>query len=101
MRHWIYVDEHNTLIMKILDEGKPGAIYNIAPPENNYIPNIKLVRFILKQLALPNRRNMIEHVIDRPGHDVSYYLEGTDFCRSKRKWQADMIKTVEWYQENL
>lgn len=99
MRHWIYVDEHNKAVMDILERGEPGKIYNIAPPEANWLTNIKLVKFILKQLGKPT--SLITHVTDRPGHDISYFLVGTDFCQSKRKWREDMAKTVEWYQENL
>ena len=99
MRHWINVDEHNRIILEILSKGIAGKIYNIAPPEANWITNIKLIRFILKQLGKPT--SLITHVTDRPGHDISYFLVGTDFCQSKKKWKEDMAKTVEWYQENL
>lgn len=98
-RHWIYVNEHNRILLEILAKGEIGKIYNIAPPEVNWLSNIKLVRFILKQLNKPT--SLIEHVIGRPGHDISYFLVGTEFCKSKKKWKEDMAKTVEWYQENL
>lgn len=99
MRHWIYVDEHNKAVMDILERGEAGKIYNIAPPEANWLTNMKLVKFILKQLGKPT--SLIEHVTDRPGHDTSYFLVGTEFCQSKRKWKEDMASTVEWYKENL
>lgn len=98
-RHWINVDEHNRLIMKILSDGQPGMIYNIAPPEKSWLTNIQLIKFILNALGKPE--SLIEHVTDRLGHDSSYFLYGTDFCQSQRPWEADMLKTIEWYKENL
>ena len=98
-RHWIHVDEHNSMIMKILQDGEIGKIYNIAPPKQNWITNIKLIQFILKQLKKP--RKLIQNVDDRLGHDITYFLTGTDFCKSSKDWKDDMKETVSWYQENI
>lgn len=98
-RHWIHVDEHNMKIMDILEKGETGKIYNIAPAKENWISNIKLIKFILKTLKKP--QNLIEHVTDRLGHDSSYFLYGTDFCQSDKCWKDDMKATVEWYKENM
>lgn len=98
-RHWIHVDEHNRMIMKILEDGEIGKIYNIAPPEDNWITNMKLIKFILKHLDKSD--DLIEHVTDRLGHDTSYFLYGTDFCQSDEDWKEPMRKTIDWYKENL
>lgn len=98
-RHWIHVDEHNTMIMKIIEDGEIGKIYNIAPNEDNWISNITLIKFILERLNKPE--NLIEHVTDRPGHDSSYFLRGTDFCQSNRHWKEDMPETIEWFENHL
>jgi dTDP-glucose 4,6-dehydratase len=98
-RHWIYVDEHNRAVMNILEKGKIGKIYNIAPPKENWLTNMKLIRFILKTLNKSN--DLIEHVTDRLGHDTSYFLHGTDFCQCDKNWKEDMKDTVEWYKKSL
>ena len=99
-RHWIYVDEHNKSIMNILEKGHPGFIYNIAPLHDNYIPNIDLIKFIIDKLG--KSYDLIEHVQDRAGHDVSYYMEANyDFCNSNKHWQDDMIKTINWYTDKI
>ena len=96
-RHWIYVDEHNKSIMNILEKGQPGFTYNIAPLHDNYLANIDLIKFIIDKLG--KSYDLIEHVQDRAGHDVSYYMEANyDFCNSNRHWQDDMIKTIEFYR---
>ena len=95
-RHWIYVDEHNKSIMNILEKGHPGFIYNIAPLHDNYLTNIDLIKFIIDKFG--KSYDLIEHVQDRAGHDVSYYMEANyDFCNSNRHWQDDMIKTIDFY----
>ena len=99
-RHWIYVDEHNDAIMDILERGESGKIYNISPPGQNWITNIQLTRFIIERFG-KNPDEVIKFVKDRPGHDVSYFMTGTDFCRKYVFWENDMIKTIDWYKENL
>jgi dTDP-glucose 4,6-dehydratase len=95
-RHWIYVDEHNRAIMNILERGINGNIYNIAPLHDNYITNIELIKFILTYMN--KSYDMIEHITDRLGHDVSYYMEANyNFCNSNKHWKEDMKKTIDWY----
>ena len=98
-RHWIYVDEHNHALMDILEKGVLGKIYNIAPPIENYISNIKLINFILS--VLNKSTNLISYVTDRLGHDTSYFLVGTDFCKRNKSLKDDMIETIKWYQTFL
>lgn len=98
-RHWIYVDEHNRSIMDILEKGKIGRIYNIAPPKENWITNMTLIKFILKILNKPY--DLIEHITDRLGHDTSYFLYGSEFCQRNKKWKEDMKETIEWYKEKI
>lgn len=98
-RHWIHVDEHNISIMDILEKGECGRVYNIAPPKENYITNMTLIKFILKMMKKPYE--LIDHVTDRLGHDTSYFLYGTEFCQREKKWKSDMKETIDWYMEKL
>ena len=98
-RHWIHVDQHNIAIMNILKKGKIWKIYNIGPNENNWITNITLIKFILKNLD--KSFSLIEHVKDRLGHDTTYFLYGTDFCKMSKLWKNDMKNTIIWYRENI
>ena len=99
-RHWIYVDEHNDAVMDVLERGVSGKIYNISPPGQNWITNMQLVRFIIEQFS-KDPMETVEFVRDRPGHDVSYFMTGTDFCRKHAVWKNDMVKTIDWYKENI
>lgn len=103
-RFWIYVKDHNEAVMRILENGKPGEIYNIAPAPENLKTNIDIVKFILDCAEKPE--TLIEHVTDRPGHDLCYYLEGKKIqeeCgfvpRPSEKFYDDLASTVEWYKD--
>ncbi len=102
-RFWIYVKEHNEAVWKILNNGKYGEIYNIAPETNNLITNIELINRTLNILG-KNPADYIEYVKDRPGHDLCYYLIGTKIfndCGHKYsvgKFNEQLKETIEWYK---
>ena len=102
-RFWIHVNDHNEAVMKILENGKPGEIYNIAPVKENLKTNIEMVNYILTYLE--KDKSLIEHVTDRPGHDLCYYLEGDKLkneClfvpRQIEQFETDLKETIEWYK---
>ena len=70
VRDWVYVEDHVSAIDAIIARGKPGKTYLIGA--DNEISNMRMVKKILGLLnADPG---LIEHVKDRPGHDVRYSL---------------------------
>ena len=95
-RHWVHVDEHNRAILRILEHGESGRIYNISPPRENWIENIVLIRSILRTLGKPE--SLIDHISDRLGHDVTYFLKGNGISESRRIWSDDMDDTVLWFR---
>lgn len=98
-RHWIYVDDHNASIMDILQIGKRGEIYNIAPTSHNYISNMSIIKRILKIMGKPT--SLIEHVTDRAAHDTSYFLCTNKKYRIDAKYEKNLALTVSWYLKNL
>ena len=102
-RHWIHVDEHNEAVIKILEDGELGQVYNIAPLPENYISNIDIIKFILDELRKPY--SLIEYVADRLGHDTSYFLKDFKFQNkfgnaNKTLWKDRMKDTIKWYTEH-
>lgn len=101
MRDWIHVDDNCKAILRVLDEGIPGEIYNIG--RGNEIENIELTKIILKELGIKKR--MIEFVEDRKGHDLRYSLN-CEKIKTRLGWRPEIhfsegIKeTIKWYQEN-
>lgn len=105
-RFWIHVDDHNDAVLRILEFGRAGEIYNIAPTPKNLKTNLEIVDKILE--ILHKSSDLISHVKDRPGHDKCYYLEGNKIMnecgfvpRSSTQFTEDLEKTVEWYCKNL
>ncbi len=66
VRDWIHVDDHCSAVSLILEKGTPGSTYLIGGEGEE--SNISVVRRILKLMDKPE--DLIEHVDDRPGHDV-------------------------------
>lgn len=100
VRNWLFVDDCCAAIDAVLERGEAGEVYNVGGPDE--LPNIEVVRRIL---ALCGRdESLIEHVADRPGHDVRYSL-ASDRIR-ELGWEArtgfaeGLERTVDWYRDN-
>ena len=100
-RFWIDVNSHNNAIFRILEHGKPGNIYNIAPNKNNLMTNLDLVHSILNSLNRP--LDLIEHIKDRPAHDICYYLNGSKL-EKELNWkdtipfEKTLSRTIDFYR---
>ncbi len=101
VRDWIYVADHCQALDLIIQQGKPGEIYNIGG--NNNTTNLELVKYILNIMGKP--RSLITFVSDRPGHDRRYALDTTKI-RQQLHWklttsfEEGLRRTIQWYLEN-
>lgn len=100
-RDWLHVKDHCTAITAVLENGRPGEIYNIGG--NNEKTNIQIVRLILRELGKPE--SLITHVKDRPGHDRRYAIDNTKITmelgwKPGYTFEAGMHKTIRWYLDN-
>ena len=101
VRDWIYVEDHCRAIALIMHRGREGEIYNIGA--NNELPNIEIVKIILKRLNKPE--SLIKFVEDRPGHDLRYAID-SDKLRDELGWdvmypfEEGIDLTVRWYVEH-
>ena len=100
-REWLYVSDCAEGILRVLEKGKIGEIYNIGSGIEK--KNIEVVKKILKLLSKP--QTLISFVKDRPGHDFRYSL---DFSKIKRigwcpkvGFDEGISKTVDWNKQNL
>ncbi len=102
VRDWIHVDDHNSAVWVIIDEGRVGETYLIgADGERN---NKQVVRAILSAFGKPE--DSYDHVTDRPGHDLRYAIDSGKL-RTELGWaptysdfEAGLKATVEWYVAN-
>lgn len=102
VRDWIHASDHSSAVLRILESGKIGETYLIgAGGEEN---NITVLRTILRLMG--KDENDFEHVIDRPGHDMRYAIDGTRL-REELGWEpqftdfeAGLADTIAWYIDN-
>jgi dTDP-glucose 4,6-dehydratase len=110
IRDWLYVEDHCSGILTVLEKGKIGESYNIGG--NNERTNLELIEFICKILDEVSPRedkkphsSAITFVKDRPGHDMRYAIDAGKMKR-ELNWQpietleTGIKKTVLWYLGN-
>jgi len=109
IRDWLYVEDHNSAVWVIMQNGKSGETYNIGG-ENEW-ENIKLLDVLIDitadkaNLKPSDIRKTITYVKDRPGHDRRYAI---DCAKLKRdlgwkqsvSFREGLEKTVDWYLQN-
>ena len=110
VRDWLFVDDHAKALMTILENGHPGAKYNVGG--NNEYSNLAVVRNICRLLDMhhPNDsgqpyENQISFVMDRPGHDFRYAIDASKMERElnwkpQESFDTGLKKTVIWYLDN-
>lgn len=77
IRDWLFVDDHVSALLTLLEKGKPGESYCIGgccERTNNNV--VKLICSTLDDLNPGNDSHMelIQHIQDRKGHDYRYAL---------------------------
>lgn len=100
-REWIYVEDHCRAVDAILRSGRVGEVYNIGSSEQKQ--NIEVISAMLNLLG--KDESWIQHVPDRPGHDMRYAIDSTKL-RTEIGWKPLVLfdeglrQTVRWYQEH-
>jgi dTDP-glucose 4,6-dehydratase len=100
VRDYMHVDDHCGGIDHVLHHGEPGEAYNIGA--DNEVNTIELATAILDELGMST--NLIQHVDDRPGHDMRYAVN-TEKLQSigwelKYSFDESLSLTVDWYRKN-
>lgn len=108
VRDWLYVEDHATALLTVLQDGLKGRTYCIGG--NAEARNIDIVEMIctildrLRPTTYPYR-NLITQVQDRPGHDARYAINANRI-KDELGWepsiglQEGLMQTVAWYLEN-
>ena len=100
VRHWLHVSDTCSAIMKVMNEGKQGEVYNIG--SDYYLPNVEVAKKLLNILKLDNTRMV--YVEDRPGHDFRYAVNIDKLKHlgwiPKSNFDEELEKIVAWYIEN-
>ncbi len=107
VRDWLYVKDHCSAILRVLEIGRVGEVYNVGGDAER--ENIQVVRTICallderRPLADGRKREtLISHVRDRPGHDRRYAIDASKIKRElgwrvTESFESGLAKTVDWY----
>lgn len=102
VRDWIHASDHSSAVLTILEKGKIGETYLIGA--DGEVNNITVLRSILRLMG--QHEDAFEHVVDRPGHDLRYAIDGSRL-RAELGWEpqftnfeAGLKDTIAWYTDN-
>lgn len=123
IRDWLFVDDHNLGVDKILEKGDIGETYNIGG--NNEWTNMDIVTHICTlmdqkfdlDINLEKRfpgspraggmvsSSLITQVTDRAGHDRRYAIDARKISSELgyvpgESFETGIEKTLDWYLEN-
>jgi len=102
VRDWIHVDDHNSAVITILEKGKKGETYLIGADGEE--SNIEVFKLILKEMGKDD--SWLEHVTDRPGHDMRYAIDNSKLVKELgwspkyTNFEDGLRATIKWYQES-
>jgi dTDP-glucose 4,6-dehydratase len=108
VRDWIHVKDHCSAIMRVIEDGVKGEVYNIGA--NNERRNIDLIKLIIAYLSeiMPDKGidgDLLEFIKDRPGHDRRYAIDSGKI-HSQLGWKPEISfeqglkDTIKWYLAN-
>jgi dTDP-glucose 4,6-dehydratase len=108
IRDWLYVEDHVRALIAILFKGRVGQKYLIGGrSERTNLQVVCSICDLLDELAPVNRsrRELIEFVADRPGHDRRYAIDPSRTenelgWRAQESFTTGLRKTVQWYLDN-
>ena len=100
VRHWLYVKDTVKGIIKIIQNGSNGEIYNIG--SGVYHANNVLALKLLNRFDLD--KSSINYVQDRPGHDFKYAVNFEKLSslgwKPSYDFETALDETVKWNKEN-
>lgn len=91
VRDWIYVGDHSSAVLAILEKGRIGESYNIS--SNQLYNNLQVAEMINSAFNKPLTN--LEFTIDRPGHDLQYALSARKL-REELNWIPNGPSLKEW-----
>lgn len=110
VRDWLYVTDHCRAILRVLEIGRVGEVYNVGgDAERENIHVVKTVCALLDERSPladgRKRESLISYVKDRPGHDRRYAIDASKIkrelgWRQTESFESGLAKTVDWYLAN-
>lgn len=102
IRDWIHAEDHSSGVLAILENGRMGETYLIGADGEK--TNQQVMELIVELMG--KDESCIEHVSDRPGHDLRYAIDSSKL-RDELGWlpkytnfKDGLAATIEWYKQN-
>jgi dTDP-glucose 4,6-dehydratase len=102
VRDWIHVEDHNSAVWRILQDGQIGRTYLIGAEGER--DNLSVLRSILR--LMDRDPDDFDHVTDRAGHDLRYAIDPTPLYRElgwtpkHTDFEDGLRATIQWYRDN-
>jgi dTDP-glucose 4,6-dehydratase len=101
VRDWLHVDDHCRGIALVLQNGRPGEIYNVGG--GTELSNKELTKMLLS--ATGRDDSFIEKVADRKGHDRRYSVDISKISEElgyepQVDFTSGLARVVQWYRDN-
>lgn len=110
IRDWLYVDDHVRALYTVLLRGTPGETYTIGGHnEKQNLGVVSTICTLLNELSphpgIPDYRQLITFVTDRPGHDARYAIDASKIqlelgWQPEESFESGLRKTVRWYLDH-
>jgi dTDP-glucose 4,6-dehydratase len=100
-RDWLHVEDNCRGILRVLEKGRSGEVYNIGGLEIE--ENLTVARRLLQLTSRPD--SLLAYVKDRPGHDRRYALR-CQKMQDELGWKPTVSledglrKTIDWYRSH-
>ena len=102
VRDWIHVDDHNSAVWRILNDGQIGRTYLIGAEGER--DNLSVMRTLLQLMG--RDANDFDHVTDRVGHDLRYAIDPSvlydelGWAPKHTNFEDGLRATIDWYRDN-
>ncbi|MYR43956.1 dTDP-glucose 4,6-dehydratase [Streptomyces sp. SID5910] len=101
VRDWLHIDDHVQGLELVRTKGRAGEVYNIGG--GTELSNRELTTLLL-ELAGAGWES-VEHVPDRPGHDLRYSVDHTKIAtelgyRPRKDFTEGLTETFAWYRDH-
>lgn len=111
IRDWLFVEDHARALTAVLERGASGGTYNVGgQSERTNLQVVESICDLVDECGPPlgdgrSRRDLIEFVEDRPGHDLRYAIDQSKIetelgWRPEVDFEQGLRQTVEWYLAN-
>jgi dTDP-glucose 4,6-dehydratase len=110
VRDWLFVEDHCLAILRVLEAGRPGEVYNVGG--NSERTNLQVIDTLCGLLdemvpGSPHRPHarLKSFVKDRPGHDRRYAIDASKLQREldwapRETFASGLRRTLAWYLDN-